>query len=81
MALHVVGVVVAKLDSRRVQNVDNVNFAVKGEAAQTFLRRAGIAFRAEESRGPDRSAADVGEIAHRSTLMLRCESQASLRSP
>ena len=78
---HVVGVVVAKLDSRRVQNVDNVNFAVKGEAAQAFLRRAGIAFRAEESRGPDRSAADVGEIAHRSTLMLRCESQAGLRSP
>ena len=71
---HVVGVVVAKLDSRRVQNVDNVNFAVKGEAAQAFLRRAGVAFRAEESRGADRSAADIGDIAHRSTLMLRCES-------
>jgi S1-C subfamily serine protease len=71
---HVVGVVVAKLDSRRVQNVDNVNFAVKGEATQAFLRRAGVAFRAEESRGAERSAADVGEIAHRSTLMLRCES-------
>ncbi len=70
---HVVGVVVSKLDSRRVRNVDNVNFAVKGEAAQAFLRRAGIPFRSAESRGPERSAADVGEIANRSTVMLRCE--------
>ncbi|WP_372621647.1 trypsin-like peptidase domain-containing protein [Falsiroseomonas sp.] len=70
---NVVGVVVAKLDSSRVQNVDNVNFAVKGEAAQAFLGRAGVAFRGAESRGPDRSAADVGEVAHRSTLMIRCE--------
>jgi hypothetical protein len=70
---HVVGVVVSKLDNRRVQNVDNVNFAVKGEAAQAFLRRANVPFRTLESRGTDRSAADVGEIAHRSTLLLRCE--------
>lgn len=70
---HVVGVVVAKLDSRRVQNVDNVNFAVKGEAAQGFLRNAGVEFRTAESRGADLSAADVGDIAHRATLMLRCE--------
>ena len=70
---NVVGVVVAKLDSRRVQNVDNVNFAVKGEAAQTFLRRAGVEIRTAESRGSDLSAADVGDVAHRSTVMLRCE--------
>ena len=70
---NVVGVVVAKLDSRRVQNVDNVNFAVKGEAAQVFLRRAGQEFRTAESRGADRSAADVGDIANRSTVLLRCE--------
>lgn len=70
---NVVGVVVSKLDSRRVENVDNVNFAVKGEAAQAFLRRAGVAFTTAESRGADRSAADVGDIAHRSTVMLRCE--------
>lgn len=73
MQANVVGVVVSKLDSSRVQNVDNVNFAVKGEAAQAFLRRAGVVFRTAESRGPDRSAADVGDIAHRSTVMLRCE--------
>jgi S1-C subfamily serine protease len=70
---HVVGVVVSKLDSRRVQNVDNVNFAVKGEAAQTFLRRANVPFRTVESRGAERSAADVGDVAHRSTVFLRCE--------
>ncbi|MGK7868477.1 S1C family serine protease [Falsiroseomonas sp. E2-1-a20] len=70
---HVVGVVVAKLDSRRVQNVDNVNFAVRGEAAQAFLRRAGISFRTAESRGAELSAADVGDIAHRATVLLRCE--------
>jgi len=71
---HVVGVVVSKLDSRRVQNVDNVNFAVKGEVAQAFLRRAGLTPRTAESRGAERSAADVGDIAHRSTMLLRCES-------
>jgi S1-C subfamily serine protease len=70
---NVVGVVVSKLDNRRVQNVDNVNFAVKGDAAQAFLRRAGVPFRTVESRGADRSAADVGEQVHRSTVMLRCE--------
>ncbi|MGG5820324.1 trypsin-like peptidase domain-containing protein [Falsiroseomonas sp. HW251] len=70
---HVVGVVVSKLDNRRVQNVDNVNFAVKGETAQGFLRRAGVPFRTGESRGADRSAADIGDIANRSTVMLRCE--------
>ncbi|WP_270938788.1 S1C family serine protease [Falsiroseomonas oryzae] len=70
---NVVGVVVAKLDSRRVQNVDNVNFAVRGEVAQAFLRRADVTFRLAESRGADRSAADVGDMAHRSTVMLRCE--------
>lgn len=70
---NVVGVVVSKLDSRRVQNVDNVNFAVRGEAAQAFLRRANVPFRTAEARGADRSAADVGDIAHRSTVLLRCE--------
>jgi S1-C subfamily serine protease len=70
---NVVGIVVAKLDNRRVQNVDNVNFAVKGDAAQAFLRRNSQEFRTAESRGADRSAADVGDIAHRATVMLRCE--------
>jgi len=70
---NIVGVVVSKLDSRRVQNVDNVNFAVKGDTTQACLRRINVPFRVAESRGADRSAADVGDIAHRSTVFLRCE--------
>jgi hypothetical protein len=50
-----------------------VNFAVKGEAALAFLRRANLPPRLAESRGTDLSAADVGDIAHRSTVLLRCE--------
>lgn len=75
---HVLGVVVSKLNAQRVAQrtgdiAQNVNFAVKGEAAAVFLRRTGIEPRMAPSGGPDRSAADVGEIAHRSTLFIRCE--------
>jgi S1-C subfamily serine protease len=75
---HVVGVVVSKLNagavSRRTGDIaQNVNFAVKGTAAAEFLRRAGLTPRLEESAGTDKSAADVGEIANRSTVFIRCE--------
>jgi hypothetical protein len=32
-----------------------------------------VAFGSAQSRGADLSAADVGDIANRSTLLLRCE--------
>jgi S1-C subfamily serine protease len=75
---HVLGVVVSKLNAQRVAQrtgdiAQNVNFAVKGEAAAVFLRRAGVEPRMAPSTGTDRGAADVGEIAHRSTLFIRCE--------
>jgi serine protease Do len=75
---HVVGVVVSKLDAQRVAQrigdiAQNVNFAVQGEAALAFLRRAGVQPALAESRGAERSAADVGEIADRSTVFIRCE--------
>jgi S1-C subfamily serine protease len=75
---HVVGVVVSKLNAQRVAQrtgdiAQNVNFAVKGDAALTFLKRAGVEPRLLPSGGPDRSAADIGEIAQRSTLFIRCE--------
>jgi serine protease Do len=75
---HVVGVVVSKLNaqavSRRTGDIaQNVNFAVQGQAALAFARRAGVTPRVVESTGPERSTADVGEIAHRSTLFIRCE--------
>ncbi|MBO1075835.1 trypsin-like peptidase domain-containing protein [Roseomonas marmotae] len=75
---NIVGVVVSKLNagavSRRTGDIaQNINFAVKGTAAADFLRRAGLTPQAAESRGPERSAADVGEIANRSTVFIRCE--------
>jgi len=74
----VLGIVVSKLNAQRVAQrtgdiAQNVNFAVKVEAAIPFLRRAGLEPRLAPSTGPDRSAPDVGDIAHRSTLFIRCE--------
>ena len=75
---HVVGVVVAKLNAahlaaRTGDIPQNVNFAIKGGEALDFLRRAGAAPAVAESRGAERSAAEVGETAHRSTVLIRCE--------
>ncbi|UPY35222.1 trypsin-like peptidase domain-containing protein [Sediminicoccus sp. KRV36] len=75
---HIVGVVVSKLNaqavSRRTGDIaQNVNFAVQGQAALAFARRAGVQPRVVESTGPERSTADVGEITHRSTVFIRCE--------
>jgi serine protease Do len=75
---NVVGVVVSKLNAQRVAQMtgdlaQNVNFAVKGERAVDFLRRAGVQPTMAESRGADRSTADIGEIAHRATVFIRCE--------
>ncbi len=75
---HVVGVVVSKLNAGAVAQrtgdiAQNVNFAVRGEAALQFLGRAQVTARSEPSGGAERSAADVGEIAHRATMFIRCE--------
>lgn len=75
---NIIGVVVSKLNAQRVaQRIgdipQNVNFAVKGQEAADFMRRAGLTPLQAESRGPEKSAAEVGEIAHRSTVFVRCE--------
>ncbi len=75
---NVVGVVVAKLNAQSVARrtgdiAQNVNFAVKGELAAEFLRRAGQPPRMAASTGPERSAADVGEVADAATVFIRCE--------
>ncbi len=75
---NVVGVVVAKLNAAhvaaRIGDIpQNVNFAIKGGEALEFLRRAGMTPAVAESRGAERSAAEVGETAHRSTVFIRCE--------
>ncbi|MDO9708150.1 trypsin-like peptidase domain-containing protein [Paracraurococcus lichenis] len=75
---HLVGVIVSKLNAQRIaQQIgdipQNINFAVKGEAALSFLQRAGLQPRLAESTGPERGAADIGEVAGRSALFIRCE--------
>ena len=75
---HIVGVVVSKLNAQRVAQrtgdiAQNVNFAVRSEAALQFLTRAQVTPRSLPSQGAERSAADVGDIAHRSTMFIRCE--------
>jgi S1-C subfamily serine protease len=75
---NVVGVAVAKLNAAHIAArtgdiPQNVNFAIKGSEAVDFLRRAGVALTVAESRGAERSAAEVGETAHRSTVLVRCE--------
>ncbi|HYF09930.1 MAG TPA: trypsin-like peptidase domain-containing protein [Acetobacteraceae bacterium] len=75
---HVVGVIVSKLNAARVAQhtgdiPQNVNFAVKGSEAVDFLRRTGVQPQMAESRGAERSAAEIGELAHRSTVFVRCE--------
>jgi S1-C subfamily serine protease len=77
----VVGVVVAKLNAARIAArmgdiPQNVNFAIKGEEAIAFLREAGlrptISAAGSAAAAAERSAAEVGEIAHPSTVMVRC---------
>ncbi len=76
----VVGMVVAKLNAARVAArlgdiPQNVNFAVRHEEVLDFLRASGI----RPLIGPpggvrgERNAAEVGEIAHPSTVFIRCE--------
>ncbi len=77
MSGHVTGVVVSKLNAQRVAQrtgdiPQNVNFAVKGSEAIDFLRRNGVEPRLADSTEPLRSAAEVGDVAHPSTVFLRC---------
>jgi S1-C subfamily serine protease len=75
---NVVGVVTSKLNAQRIAQTtgdipQNVNFAVKGTEAIDFLRRNGVQPLVATSDGPLRgAAAEVGDIAHPSTLFLRC---------
>lgn len=73
---NVIGVVVAKLNAQRVAErigdlPQNVNIAIHGRVAMDFLRRHGITPRTAPFTGT-RSAAEVGEIAHPSTVLIEC---------
>jgi S1-C subfamily serine protease len=73
---HVVGVIVSKLNAQRVAQAtgdipQNVNFAVKHTEAVDFMREHGVQPQLEDA-GTLRSAAEIGEVAHASTIFLRC---------
>jgi S1-C subfamily serine protease len=77
LAGNVVGVVTSKLNAQRVAQStgdipQNVNFAIKGTEALDFLRRNGVNPIVADSSATLRNAAEVGEVAHASTLFLRC---------
>jgi S1-C subfamily serine protease len=74
---HVMGVVVSKLNAQRIARStgdipQNVNFAVKGTEALEFLRSHGVQAQMAPAAATARSAAEVGEVAHPSTVFLRC---------
>ncbi|MFC7689645.1 S1C family serine protease [Paeniroseomonas aquatica] len=74
---NVMGVVVSKLNAQRIAQStgdipQNVNFAVKGAEALDFLRANGVQPRMAPTGMMARSAAEVGEVAHPSTVFLRC---------
>ena len=75
---NVVGVVVSKLNAARIAEMtggdipQNVNFAVKGTEALTFLRANGVEPKTIASTGADKRNFEVGEIANASTVYLQC---------
>ena len=73
----VIGVVVSKLNAGQVarQTGDipqNVNFAVKHTEALAFLREQNVQVTQGAASDTLRAADAVGEVAHPSTLLLRC---------
>ncbi len=73
----VIGVVVSKLNAGQIarQTGDipqNVNFAVKHTEALEFLREQNVAATPGPANDAPRAADAVGEVAHPSTLFLRC---------
>lgn len=73
----VIGVVVSKLNAGQIarQTGDipqNVNFAVKHTEALEFLREQNVAVTSGAADQALRAADAVGEVAHPSTLFLRC---------
>ncbi|MCW3473478.1 S1C family serine protease [Limobrevibacterium gyesilva] len=75
---NVVGVVTSKLNAARIAQMtggdipQNVNFAVKGSEAVSFLAENGVRPRLSASAGPDRRTAEIGQVADPSTIFLQC---------
>jgi serine protease Do len=75
---NVAGVIVSKLNAARVAQMEggdipqNVNFAIKASVVLNFLKENGVTVATAASTGPERGAANVGEIADPATVLLRC---------
>ncbi|MDG1372117.1 MAG: serine protease [Paracoccaceae bacterium] len=72
----VVGVVVAKLDSIAVASAvgdipQNVNFAIRGEIAKTFLSANSIGYSVISDR-PELSPESLAELLSRATVVIEC---------
>jgi len=73
----VVGVIVSKLNAQRIAQAtgdipQNVNFAVKHTEAVDFMREHGVQPLLEDTPPTLRTAAEIGDLAHASTVFLRC---------
>jgi S1-C subfamily serine protease len=75
---HVIGVVVAKLNAARIAQLtggdipQNVNFAIKGPEAATFLAAHGVTPQHAPSGGTELRPAAIGTIANPSVVFLQC---------
>ena len=73
---HVVGVVVSKLDALVIASQsgtipENINFAVKGEVARTYLDSRGVDYLTAAS-GAAKATADIAEAAKAYTVFITC---------
>ncbi len=75
---NVIGVVVSKLNAARIAEItggdipQNVNFAVKGTEALSFLRANGVQPRVASSSGTDKRNTEIGQVANLSTVHVLC---------
>ncbi len=75
---HVIGVVVAKLNAARIAQItggdipQNVNFAIKGPEAASFLSSHGVPPQHAASSGAELRPAAIGAIANPSVVFLQC---------
>jgi S1-C subfamily serine protease len=75
---NVIGVVVSKLNAARIAEMtggdipQNVNFAVKGTEALSFLRLNGVQPKVASSTGADKRHTEIGQIANVSTVHVLC---------
>jgi hypothetical protein len=74
----VVGVVVSKLDAIALAGVtgdipQNINFAIKAEIAEVFLRSQGVQPRKDSSSAATVAVSDMVEAARRYTFLVECD--------